>query len=986
MNNRQYSAIFKIGAQLLGTFGSSVSQAQARLRSLEKTAHSVAASIKHIWATIGVSLAGYAIGKLFKSAFEGAFEAAAEAQQVALGLTNEFWLHMRKQGYDAAAKQTEMLIKYNQELAKTGVLGRGVFDAMATGLSKIGLAPKEIAKMEPVLGGLLVRAKGIRATAADAEELANTFVRAAKGGRLLGLLKLMPIGPSERNRLKAYKDDWRGALQYAVYLASKYKDFNVLMRNTPLGQIQRMKNAFSALARDIGETMLPAQADMAAAWEKALPEIKPALIAAMSSLAHIMSDVAKNVGDFADRMAMSDATETMGNLKKRFDEIWALLGFQPSEGSFGYLLASGFVAEARIFNTLLEGQIKKFQQMKTILDLIGAWMKEAFVHPLDAAIHRLQDFISLATGGWIHKSKVTQEALNPPAAAKAAQAGPVMPQPVPTPDISTIPPAIAKDPKLLKAYLKGWGPPIGAMTPDVRHNVEKANRAKDLAAQAKPSVPYKEPPPPAAGKAMPAYNMPVSRPPTAPAMPTGHVWQGSSIPVTGQPATVGGGLGSPGFVPTGATSPYGGGGGGFVPAGASGGGGGGGGGSGTAMPDTGAAAKAQQDIAAAAKAQPTSLNPKQQKGAVLYGKLLAQFRANPPQGVPPDAARFGITKGTPEEWARWGVSVAHAESGFNPKSTNLSDPGGSFGVFQYAHSQAYGNAYDVDNSVRAFVRDVDDAAKGNAIKGSILARRFSTIGKHPDVGTAYLGGAERIAQSVTPQVAPEQIAAAQQQADTSANAPPPLLAANAYADGGIAKTPQIATLAEKGPEMVLPMGAGQPIPTPLPSPPVGAGRQFHVPEVAEDMLKHGLMEKLLGYGIRGAGMAGLEIAGADIAGAAFPLLMHPTTLGASNLSAKQQVEAFQGSIANLGKKSDPESQALMSRLASDPDYAKAKSEVAHEYNMTHNPTIHIHGNADEAAQSKLQIQLDDHARKFIQQFKDAQRHERRLSYESGHSS
>ena len=187
--------------------------------------------------------------------------------------------------------------------------------------------------------------------------------------------------------------------------------------------------------------------------------------------------------------------------------------------------------------------------------------------------------------------------------------------------------------------------------------------------------------------------------------------------------------------------------------------------------------------------------------------------------------------------------------------------------------------------------------------------------------------------------------------------------------------------------MVLPMGAGQPIPTPLPSPPAGAGAgQLHVPEIVEDLMKHGLMEKMLGYGIRGAGMAGLEIAGADVAGAAFPLLMHPTTLGASTLSARQQVEQFQSSIANLGAKGDPQSQALMSRLAADPEFAKAKSEVSHEYNMTHNPTIHVHGNADEGARKDLQIQSEDHARKFISDFRDAQRHERRLSYESGHGS
>jgi hypothetical protein len=139
------------------------------------------------------------------------------------------------------------------------------------------------------------------------------------------------------------------------------------------------------------------------------------------------------------------------------------------------------------------------------------------------------------------------------------------------------------------------------------------------------------------------------------------------------------------------------------------------------------------------------------KGGQLYEKLLAQFRAHPPKGIPPDAAQFGITKGTPEEWARMGVSIAHAESGFNPRSRNLTDPGGSFGVFQYAHGQAYGNAYDVDKSVSAYVRDVNAAAVDpKGLHGSILGRRFSTIGRHPAVGARYLGQAETIARQVTP--------------------------------------------------------------------------------------------------------------------------------------------------------------------------------------------------------------------------------------------
>jgi uncharacterized protein YoxC len=146
---------------------------------------------------------------------------------------------------------------------------------------------------------------------------------------------------------------------------------------------------------------------------------------------------------------------------------------------------------------------------------------------------------------------------------------------------------------------------------------------------------------------------------------------------------------------------------------------------------------------AAGPAKPES-SSERESGQSLYNKLLAKFRANPPKGVPPDAAQFGITKGTPEEWARFGVSVAHAESGFNPNTKNLSDRGGSFGVFQYAHNQVPGgNAYNTDASIDAFVRDANSSAASGSLRRGMLGQRFSTIGRHPDRGAAWLGNAAR---------------------------------------------------------------------------------------------------------------------------------------------------------------------------------------------------------------------------------------------------
>jgi hypothetical protein len=84
--------------------------------------------------------------------------------------------------------------------------------------------------------------------------------------------------------------------------------------------------------------------------------------------------------------------------------------------------------------------------------------------------------------------------------------------------------------------------------------------------------------------------------------------------------------------------------------------------------------------------------------------------------------------------------VAKAESSFNPNLPGpKGDPGGSHGLFQYAHGQVPGgNAFDPDASIAAFVRDSKTSAQ-QGLRGSILGRRFSTLGSHPERTVAQLG-------------------------------------------------------------------------------------------------------------------------------------------------------------------------------------------------------------------------------------------------------
>jgi Transglycosylase SLT domain len=91
--------------------------------------------------------------------------------------------------------------------------------------------------------------------------------------------------------------------------------------------------------------------------------------------------------------------------------------------------------------------------------------------------------------------------------------------------------------------------------------------------------------------------------------------------------------------------------------------------------------------------------------------------------VPPDGGKWGITKGSPEEWAKFGLAVAKQESGLNPRSQNLNDPGGSFGLYQFNQHQfgLHGNAFDPEASTNAFVASAEHYAMGKAGVGGMGA-------------------------------------------------------------------------------------------------------------------------------------------------------------------------------------------------------------------------------------------------------------------------
>jgi|SRR5215831_15336797 len=132
----------------------------------------------------------------------------------------------------------------------------------------------------------------------------------------------------------------------------------------------------------------------------------------------------------------------------------------------------------------------------------------------------------------------------------------------------------------------------------------------------------------------------------------------------------------------------------------------------------------------------------------LYNYLRGQFADSGLVGyVPPDGASFGITNGSADEWARFGLAVAKQESDLNSRSYNPSDPGGSLGLFQFGQGQTQftqgQNQFDPENSANAFVRSVQHYV-GNGGTISNLGGTFGSI-RRPNETLQHMDWATKVA-------------------------------------------------------------------------------------------------------------------------------------------------------------------------------------------------------------------------------------------------
>lgn len=359
---REYTAIFAIGGRLLGSFKGAMAMAQARMRGLQAAAVRMGAGLKRVatgllalGGVFATFMAANIIGKIFSTAVDEAIEAEQRTRDLTASLMG--MNQIRKGGEALATKQVELIFKANQALQEQGVLHKDILDTAAVGLARMGFRPKQIVETTKRMADLLVKTKGVRATEEDAAQLSFIWGKAIQTGQVRQLARLGIILDQKMFKALSKQERQNLLLQKTAHL----EGINAKARNTALGQIQLLTNYIHDFAQEMGDQVVPAQAEMATAWREVLVAAKPFLMGFMQGmlraatmLAHFVRDVLLPAWrDFMGIMGGPEAQAAYSTLSAAWNNLVTVLGpalamlFQDTafEGqSFGQMIGTSVVA------------------------------------------------------------------------------------------------------------------------------------------------------------------------------------------------------------------------------------------------------------------------------------------------------------------------------------------------------------------------------------------------------------------------------------------------------------------------------------------------------------------------------------------------------------------------------------------------------------------------------------------------------------------
>jgi SLT domain-containing protein len=327
---REYTAVFAIGAKLLGSFKGAMLAAQSRLKAVEQTAAAAGKSILKfgsMFSTLFAGLAAFGLGAIFKKIFEGADQAAEDAENSTRRLTASLMQqkNMRSQGLAAVQKEIGELYKHNEVLAERGVISKQLLNNATTQLAVQRLGPREIAESVGPLADVLVAAKGVRATQEDMTTLSRGFGAAVQKGMTKPLSQFGIVFSDEEQ--KAFKkmsklDRYKVLTQRIKLLAGE----NAKALATPSGRIQKLQNDIVDMSERIGEAAKPARAELADVWRSILPEVEPMLLDLQKLGLNAMTRIARFIKSVGVPAFKTLSAWWKGEGVKAFTDMWSKIG------------------------------------------------------------------------------------------------------------------------------------------------------------------------------------------------------------------------------------------------------------------------------------------------------------------------------------------------------------------------------------------------------------------------------------------------------------------------------------------------------------------------------------------------------------------------------------------------------------------------------------------------------------------------------------
>lgn len=189
----------------------------------------------------------------FKSALS-----AYEVQNMAETKLTEIYRTRMGVSKQAAKATMELASALQQE----GVIGDEVQLSGAQQLATFAKYPSTVNTLLPAMNNLLAQQKGVNASAEDATNIGNLMGKVLQGQ--VGALKRVGISFDENQEkiLKNGNEQERAAM-LAEVITSNVGNMNKTLAETPLGQIQQMKNTFGDLTEQIGGMLAPVLSQLA---------------------------------------------------------------------------------------------------------------------------------------------------------------------------------------------------------------------------------------------------------------------------------------------------------------------------------------------------------------------------------------------------------------------------------------------------------------------------------------------------------------------------------------------------------------------------------------------------------------------------------------------------------------------------------------------------------------------------------------------------